>query len=50
MAVKKDMLSNCCENIREKYYITIGQDKNLIPTLADKQNYVTTLPESRTTS
>ena len=50
MAVKKDMLSNYCETIREKYYITIGQDKNLIPTLADKQNYVTTLPESRTTS
>ena len=36
MAVKKDMLSNYCETIREKYNITIGQVKKLIPTLADK--------------
>ena len=34
------MLSPYCEQIREKYNITIGQVKKLIPTLADKQNYV----------
>ena len=40
MNVKKEMLSPYCEQIREKYNITIGQVKKLIPTLADKQNYV----------
>ena len=31
--VNKDMLSNYCETIRQKYSITIGQVQKLIPTL-----------------
>ena len=38
--VKKDMLSNYCETIREKYGITIGQIKKLVPKLNDKEKYV----------
>ena len=38
--VNKDMLSNYCENIREKYGITIGQVQKRIPTLSNKENYV----------
>ena len=30
--VNKDMLSNYCETIRQKYGITIGQVQKLIPT------------------
>lgn len=38
--VNKDMLSNYCENIREKYGITIGQVQKLIPTLSNIEKYV----------
>lgn len=38
--VNKDMLSNYCENIREKYGITIGQVQKLIPTLSNTEKYV----------
>ena len=34
------MLSNYCENIREKYGITIGQVKRLIPTLNSKEKHI----------
>ena len=34
------MLSNYCENIREKYGITIGQVQKLIPTLSNIEKYV----------
>lgn len=34
------MLSKYCEQIREKYNITIGQVYKLIPTLKSKENYV----------
>ena len=34
------MLSNYCENGREKYGITIRQFKKLIPTLSNKKKYV----------
>ena len=36
----KDMLLNYCENIREKYGITIGQVQKLIPTLSNIEKYV----------
>ena len=35
-----DKLPNYCENIREKYSITIGQVQKLIPTLSNKEKYV----------
>ena len=35
-----DKLPNYCENIREKYGITIGQVQKLIPTLSNKEKYV----------
>ena len=38
--VTKNMLSPYCKQILEKFNITIGQVKKLIPTLADKQQYV----------
>ena len=38
--VTKNMLSPYCKQILEKFNITIGQVKKLIPTLADKQKYV----------
>lgn len=38
--VEKDMLSNYCESIRQKYNITIRQVKRLIPTLSNKEKYV----------
>ena len=34
------MLSNYCETIRQKYGITIGQGRKLIPTLSNKEKYV----------
>ena len=34
------MLSPYCENIREKYNISIGQVHKLIPTLSNKEKYV----------
>ena len=33
------MLSSCCERIRQKYNISIGQVKNLVLTLSTKINY-----------
>ena len=38
--VTKNMLSNHCEQIRDKYKITIGQVHRLIPTLKTKEKYV----------
>lgn len=38
--VTKAMLSNYCENIRQKHNITIGQVKKLVPTLYNKEKYV----------
>ena len=40
MKVTRDMVSPYCESIREKYNITIGQVKKLIPTLKNKEKYV----------
>ena len=40
LKVNKEMLSPYCKMIREKYGISIGQVSKLIPTLADKKNYV----------
>ena len=40
LCVTKNMLSPYCKQILEKFNITIGQVKKLIPTLADKQKYV----------
>lgn len=34
------MLSSYCETIRQKYGITIGQGRKLIPTLSNKEKYV----------
>ena len=34
------MLSNYAKNIRDKYNISNGNVKKLIPTLSDKKNYV----------
>ena len=36
----KEKLSKYCEQIREKYGITIGQVQKLIPTLSNKEKYV----------
>lgn len=38
--VENRMLSNYCENIRQKYGISIGQVEKLIPTLANKGKYI----------
>ena len=38
--INKDVLSNYCKYIREKYGITIGQVQKLIPTLYNKEKYV----------
>lgn len=38
--VSKDMLSPYCKSIQEKFGISIGQVSKLIPTLADKKNYI----------
>ena len=35
--VTKSMFSKYCENIREKYNISIGQVHKLIPTLSNKE-------------
>ena len=40
LCVTKNMLSPYCKQILEKFNITIGQVKKLIPTLANKQKYV----------
>ena len=40
LRVTENMLSPYCKQILEKFNITIGQVKKLIPTLADKQKYV----------
>ena len=40
LCATKNMLSPYCKQILEKFNITIGQVKKLIPTLADKQKYV----------
>ena len=40
MKVAKEMLSLYCKNIQEKFGIRIGQVAKLIPTLAEKKNYV----------
>jgi len=40
MKVTKDMLSPYCEEIRQKYNISIGQVHKLIPTLSNKEKYV----------
>ena len=40
LCVTKNMLSPYCKQILEKFNITIGQVKKLIPTLAGKQKYV----------
>ena len=40
LCVTKNMLSPYCKQVLEKFNITIGQVKKLVPTLADKQKYV----------
>ena len=40
MKVTKDMLSDYCKNIADKYNISIGLVHKLIPTLNDKEKYV----------
>ena len=40
MNVNKNMLSKYCEKIRDKFNITIGQVKKIIPTLKNKEKYV----------
>ena len=40
MKVTKEMLSPYCKNIQQKSGVAIGQVAKLIPTLADKKNYV----------
>ena len=40
LCVTTNLLSPYCKQILEKFNITIGQVKKLIPTLADKQKYV----------
>ena len=40
ISVSKYVLSNYCETIRQKYNITIGQVKKLIPTLSNREKYV----------
>ena len=38
--VQKNMLSNCCKQIAEKYHISTGLATKLIPTLNKKERYV----------
>ena len=38
--VTKEMLSNYCRKISEKFNISIGLVNKLIPTLSNKKNYV----------
>ena len=38
--VTKEMLSNYCKTIRNKYNISIGQVHKLVPTLSKKEKYV----------
>ena len=40
VTVTKDMLSDYCKNIADKYGISTGLVSNLIPTLSKKENYV----------
>ena len=40
MKVNKEMLSEYCEGIRQKYNISMGQVHKLIPTLSNKEKYV----------
>ena len=40
MKVTSEMLSPYCKNIQEQFGISIGQVAKLIPTLAEKKNYV----------
>ena len=40
MKVTSEMLSPYCQKIQEQFGITIGQVAKLIPTLAEKKNYV----------
>ena len=40
MKVIKDMLSPYCSKIQEKYNVSIGQVNKLVPTLANKEKYV----------
>ena len=40
VCVKKDMLSNYCKKIAEKYNISTGLVHKLIPTLSNKEKYV----------
>ena len=40
MKVTKEILSQYCESIREKFNISIGQENKLIPTLNKKEKYV----------
>ena len=40
MKVNKEMLPPYCKQLQEEYGIHIGQVAKLIPTLADKKNYV----------
>ena len=43
MRVNKEMLPPYCKQLQEEYGIHIGQVAKLIPTLADKKNYVSHL-------
>ena len=38
--ISNNMLSECCKKIAEKYNISIGLVKKLIPTIKDKKEYV----------
>ena len=38
--VSNNMLSGCCKKIAEKYNISVGLVRKLIPTLKDKKEYV----------
>lgn len=38
--ISTEKLSKYCEQVREKYGITIGQVQKLIPTLSNKEKYV----------
>lgn len=40
IGVIEDMLSNYCEKIRQRYNVSIGKVKKLVPTLSEKQKYV----------
>ena len=40
LGVSRDMLSNYCKKITDKYKIKVGDVKKLIPNLDNKTNYV----------